>query len=458
MQFFKLAKLDRRLAAENGAALVQLQQQRLQKIVAHARAHSPFYRELYRNLPEAGFDLTDLPPVTKPQLMANFDAWAADRAVTRAGLDAFIRDKTRVGERYLRKYSVWTTSGTTGEPGIFLVDNRSQRLYNALMIQRGYRSWLTWGILGTMIRRGFHTAMILAVGDHYAGAANWARMRRELRLFASRLMIFPILEPLPSMVQRLNAFQPVIIASYPSMLALLAHEQTAGRLHIQPLMLNSLGEGLDETARGQIEAAFPHSRLADIYAASEFLFIGFECEQHWLHINSDWVLLEPVDDHNQPVPAGVSSANVLLTNLVNQVQPLLRYALGDSITLKPEPCACGNPLPALRVSGRTDEILYFPAAAGGMTGVLPMAIASVVEQVPGVTRYQIIQTAPENIKVRLEVEPGADRAAIWVKMEAELSEFFRAQGAAPVQALLADEEPQVNPVSGKFRHVFREYL
>ena len=339
MQLFKLAKLDRRLANDDGAALVQLQKQRLEKIVAYARQHSPFYRDLYQNLPEDGFDLADLPPVTKPQLMANFDDWATDRAVTRAGVDAFIRDKSRVGERYLGKYSVWTTSGTTGEPGIFLVDSRAQRLYNALMIQRGYRSWLTWGGLGTMIRRGFHTAMILAVGDHYAGAANWARMRRELSLFANRLMIFPILEPLPSMVQRLNAFQPVIIASYPSMLALLAHEQTAGRLKIQPLMLNSLGEGLDETARGQIEAAFPHSRLADIYAASEFLFIGFECEHHWLHVNSDWVLLEPVDEHNQPVPAGEPSANVLLTNLVNRVQPLLRYALGDSVTLKAEPCA-----------------------------------------------------------------------------------------------------------------------
>jgi phenylacetate-coenzyme A ligase PaaK-like adenylate-forming protein len=277
-----------------------------------------------------------------------------------------------------------------------------------------------------------------------------------MRLFASRLMIFPILEPLPSMVQRLDAFQPVIIASYPSMLVLLAHEQTAGRLQIQPLMLNSLGEGLDETARGKIEAAFPHSRLADIYAASEFLFIGFECEQHWLHVNSDWVLLEPVDEHNQPVPVGEPSANVLLTNLINRVQPLLRYALGDSVTLKPEPCPCGNPLSALRVSGRTDEILYFPATAGGMIGVLPMAIASVVEQVPGVVRYQIIQTAPAQVKVRLELEYGADRVAIWTKMAAELREFFIVQGAAPVHAILADEEPQVNPVSGKFRHVYRE--
>jgi len=439
-----------------GGVLTGLQQQRLAQMIAYARDHSPFYRQLYRDLPTGFSKLQDLPPVTKPQLMANFDEWATDRAVTRAGVEAFVRDKKRVGDRYLGKYSVWTTSGTTGEPGIFLVDSRAQRVYNSLMIQRGYRSWLTWGVAGTMLRRGFHCAMILAVGDHYAGAANWARMRRELGLLASRLQIFPILEPLPSMVQWLNAFQPVIIASYPSMLALLAHEQTAGRLKIQPLMLNSLGEGLDDATRGQIEAAFPMARLADIYAASEFLFIGFECEQHWQHINSDWGLLEPVDENNQPVPAGQPSANVLLTNLVNRVQPLIRYSLGDSITLNPEPCTCGNPLPAIRVEGRTDEILYFPDPAGGKAGVLPMAIASVVEQVPGVVRYQIIQTAPDQIKLRLELEPGVDRASIWAKMEADLRAFFSAQGAAPVHASLADEEPQASPVSGKFRHVYKE--
>ena len=147
---------------------------------------------------------------------------------------------------------------------------------------------------------------------------------------------------------------------------------------------------------------------------------------------------------------------MLLTNLVNRVQPLLRYALGDSVTLKAEPCPCGNPLPALRVSGRTDEILYFPAATGRMTVVLPMAIASVVEQVPGVKRYQIIQTAPDQIKVRLELEPGADGAAIWVKIEADLREFFFAQGVARVETILAVEAPQVNLVSGKFRHVYKE--
>jgi len=456
MRLFKWSKLDRRLGNGDGAVLASLQQQRLLKLVTYARDHSPFYRKLYQNLPEDGFNLGDLLPVTKPQLMANFNDWVTDRAVTRAGVDDFIKDKSRVGQQYFGKYYVWTTSGTTGEPGIFLVDSRAQRVYNTLMIQRGYRSWLTWGGLGTMIRRGFHFAMVVAAGDHYAGAATLARMRRQLRFMANRLKIFSILQPLPALVDQLNRFQPGILVSYPSVYSLLAMEQMGGRLNIHPLVMHSSGEGLDEAVRQKIAAAFPDSHLADSYAASEFLCIAFECPQHWQHVTNEWVLLEPVDEELQPVPAGQPSTDVLLTNLVNRIAPVLRYRLGDSITLKPEPCACGNPRPAIRISGRTDEILSFPAATGGKTGVLPMALASVVEQVPGVFRYQIIQTAPDQIKVRLAEEPGAERAAIWAKIHADLGEYFKAQGAAPVQTILTDERPQASPASGKFRHVYRK--
>lgn len=456
MQPQKTFRMEWKKSTGSELPLAKLQQQRLDRMIACARSHSPFYRQLYQHLPVSGVALHDLPPTTKTQLMEAFDAWATDPAVSRASVDAFIRDKRLVGQRYLGKYSVWTTSGTTGEPGIFLQDAAAQRIYNRLLILRGFRSWLTWGDLAAMLQRGFHCAMILAVGDHYAGAANWARVQRSLGPFADRLRIFPILEPLPALVARLNAFHPVIIISYPSVLALLAGEQSAGRLNIQPFVLCSLGEGLDEPARQKIETAFPKSHLVDIYAASEFLCIGFECSQHWLHANSDWVLLEPVDADHQPVPAGQPSANVLLTNLANRVQPILRYSLGDSVTFKPEPCPCGNPLPAFRVAGRTDETMIFPARTAGNVAVLPMAIASVVEQVPGVLRYQIIQTAPDQLKVRLEVEPRVEREAVWDVTAAGLQAFFANQGAVTIGVALASEAPQANPVSGKFRHVYKE--
>lgn len=433
-----------------------VQHRRLTELVSFARARSPFYRQLYQSAPEGEVDLAFLPPVTKPQLMAAFDVWATDRRVSRASVDAFIRDKQRVGRSYLGKYSVWTTSGTTGEPGIFLQNAAAQGIYNSMYIWRGFGSWLTWQQLGAMMRRGFHCGLILAVGDHYAGAANWARVQRQLGPFADRLRIFPILEPLPRLVAALNAYQPAILISYPSVLALLAGEQSAGRLNLHPVILNSLGEGLDDAARQHIEAAFPAARLVDIYAATECLFMGFECEYHWQHANNDWSLLEPVDEANQPVAAGQPSANVLVTNFANRIQPIIRYQLGDSLTFKPDPCECGNPLPAFHIAGRTDELLTFGSLDGGSAQVLPMAIASVVEQVAGVIRYQIIQTGTDQLNIRLEVDGAADLPAVRGQVETNLQQFFYDQALTPVIIRMTDERPQVNPVSGKMRHVFCE--
>ncbi|MEO7020296.1 MAG: phenylacetate--CoA ligase family protein, partial [Ktedonobacteraceae bacterium] len=52
------------------------QRQLLEKLIESARAASPFYQRLYSHLPETITDFQQLPAVTKPQLMENFDDWA----------------------------------------------------------------------------------------------------------------------------------------------------------------------------------------------------------------------------------------------------------------------------------------------------------------------------------------------------------------------------------------------
>jgi hypothetical protein len=64
-----------RAEREGTSGLVRRQERRLSALLAHARTESPFYRHLYRGLPADGVELRDLPPVTKPELMAAFDDW-----------------------------------------------------------------------------------------------------------------------------------------------------------------------------------------------------------------------------------------------------------------------------------------------------------------------------------------------------------------------------------------------
>lgn len=48
---------------------------------------------------------------------------------------------------------------------------------------------------------------------------------------------------------------------------------------------------------------------------------------------------------------------MLLTNLANHAQPILRYNLGDRIAVNPEPCACGSPSEFLSRQGLANVVV-----------------------------------------------------------------------------------------------------
>ena len=80
--------------------------------------------------------LADVEPVGKAELMQRFDDWATDRRITRAGVDDFLADPSRLGDAWLGRNLVWTSSGTNGEPGIFVQDEASLAILDALDLLR----------------------------------------------------------------------------------------------------------------------------------------------------------------------------------------------------------------------------------------------------------------------------------------------------------------------------------
>ena len=89
----------------------------------YAREHSRYYGEKYRNLPPAISDIRQLPPTSKPELMARFDEWVTDPQIHRSDVEAFVADKSLVGQAFLGRYLVFTTSGSTGIPAILIQDD-----------------------------------------------------------------------------------------------------------------------------------------------------------------------------------------------------------------------------------------------------------------------------------------------------------------------------------------------
>ena len=237
---------------------------------------------------------------------------------------------------------------------------------------RPLQRWLDpWGLTGLSVFVG-------AVGGHFASIVSIERLRRLNPLLGARLRGLSLLLPMAELVDRLNDMAPTVLATYPSAAVLLASEQRAGRLRIPLREVWTGGEELSPGMRQFVQTAFG-CPVANSYGASEFLSLAAECRLGGLHLNSDWAILESVDERGHAVPSGVAGATTLLTNLANHVQPLIRYDLGDQVTLHSQACGCGSHLPRIEVQGRSDDTLHLRASGGRTVSVVPLALSTVLD-------------------------------------------------------------------------------
>jgi phenylacetate-coenzyme A ligase PaaK-like adenylate-forming protein len=183
---------------------------------------------------------------------------------------------------------------------------------------------------------------------------------------------------------------------------------------------------------------------------------GVRLSRGKLHLNVDWYIVEPVDRDFEPVPPDQPSHTVLITNLANRVQPIIRYNLGDSITAISEPCSCGNKLPVIEVIGRTNDVLTFQTLGAQTIRLLPLALGTVIEETPGVHRFQAIQTDATTITVRLQVTSGTDQVQVWTALTQRLTAYLSTQGVPSIRIERDPEPPHADPVSGKYRQVWSE--
>ena len=421
--------------------------QRLDELISFARTQVPLYRHLYRELPRAGLALQQLPVVCKGDLMRDIEASLSDRTVTRAALRRFLERADAIGRPFMGRYSVWTTSGTSGTPGIFLHDADALAVYEALQMFR-FRRISSPAELALRIAAGERFAMVAATGGHFAGVSNVEHLRRTYPWMAPTLRSFSLLQPWPALIAQLNAYQPTQLATYPTAAEVLAEEQEAGRLKLRLRELWSGGERLCPGVRRRLQASFG-CIVRNEYGASEFMSIAWDCGHGSLHVNSDWVLLEPVDADYRPVEPGAASHTVLLTNLANRIQPLIRYDLGDSVTVRPDPCPCGHPFPAIQLEGRHDDTLVFHDADGRSVKLLPLVLTTIPAEHAHVSDFQLVQTGARTTTLRLAPSESGRAAAA----RAALRAYVQAVGLPAVAVQIDRRAPQRDRASGKLRRV-----
>lgn len=430
-------------------AIKARQRTRLTQLLDAAMRGSRFYRDRLKGM-TPGTALGALPVVSRAELMSRFDDWVTDPELKLTELQSFIADSSRIGESYLGKYLVWESSGSSHQPGIFVQDARTMAVLDALealrrSAPRTLQRWLDPLLLSERI------AFVGATSGHFASMVSLQRLRQLNPWLAQSMRSFSILQSTQSLVEELNAYAPSVIATYPTAAALVADECSLGALHFCPKEVWTGGETLTATVRHRVELALG-CVVRNSYGASEFLCIGWECGEGHLHVNSDWVILEPVDEKGHPVPAGQQSCTTLLTNLANHVQPLIRYDLGDQITVHPARCACGSTLPTIEVLGRRDDPLVMAGRDGHAVTLLPMALTTVLEDEAGVFDFQLRQQGEHTLVLRLDAQgPQAENAM--ARCRAALENYAAAQGLAPIRILAELGQTLVRGRSGKVQRV-----
>jgi phenylacetate-coenzyme A ligase PaaK-like adenylate-forming protein len=432
------------------ADLTRLAHKRWQALVAFARDRSAFYRQLYAGLPVGVPERLDaLPVVTKKMIMDGFDQVLTNPASRRAALNQFLADPSQVGRPFAGALAVWASSGTSGEPGVFVHDAPALAVYDALQLFR-FRGATAAFDGGPAPFAPGRFALVAATGGHFAGVASVERLRSLYPWMARTLRVFSLMQPLADLVGQLNDYQPDVVATYPTVAAQLALEQESGRLAIAPMQIWTGGECLSAATRHRVECA-TGAVVREEYGASEFPSIGVGCAGGWLHVNADWVVLEGVDEQYRPVAVGQASHTTLLSNLANRLQPLIRYDLGDSITVRPDACECGNRLPAIRVQGRGDDLLELATRAGARVVLLPLVLTTVLEEGADLYDFQLVQTGPRSLRlhVGLHDAPKAQPA------RAALERFLLGQALGEIPIELSAEPPVRAAVGGKLRRIVR---
>jgi phenylacetate-CoA ligase len=219
----------------------------------------------------------------------------------------------------------------------------------------------------------------------------------------NHFQILDILRSPIDLIQQINHFEPEVILGYPFVLIQLAILKNRGYGEkITPKWIGTSGAVCDPYSKRFVEEAF-HSRLFDIYAATESGIMAFECEEGRYHVCSDLVFLECLQNGDD-APVG-SPGLLTVTRLYGKGTPLIRYrGIDDVVTVSHNDCSCGFTGDVLEgIHGRKSESIMLPDGRMVLISVFEHCIAESLYEIKvnKIKRIQIVQNRIDAIEVRI---------------------------------------------------------
>jgi len=357
-----------------------MQRGKLSALVRYAKSHSEFYGKLYRDVDPGNFRLADLPVIDKDVLMEHFDTLVTDKSLKRKDLESFLAHPGR--PLYGNRYYVMSSGGSSGKTGIFVYDRKEWRT----VIAGTYR-WTRMirgsGIKVPRTRVASVTSPKPEHPSHLIGKCLDIGVTNKLNLYAG--------DDCESMIYRLNAFQPEVLIGYSSMVDYWASAQIGGRLRIRPRVVATNSELRTPAMEANIETAWGVKPFCQ-YSMTELLSLSSDCaERRGIHVFEDLGIVEAVDGENRPVPDGTKSSRILVTNLYNFTQPIIRYRIDDMLTMEGGNCPCGMEFRRITaIHGREAVRFRFRDRKGRETVVTSLDLLMLLESEPGIREYQVL--------------------------------------------------------------------
>lgn len=410
----------------------KLREKKFRKLLKYSFRHSEFYRKYYQQHGIHPGDLDTikinaLPVIDKHIMMANFDELLIPPEITRAKVENFLESSPEPSKSLYNKYRVLHTSGTTGEIGYFIYNQAEWDFIKAISLR----------IFPHFKIKPHSYVYIGAVDGHYAGISLFLSPVNSLEGFIYKdYLVLDINTPLKNYIGALNKLDPDVITGYPTGIGMLADMQEAGKLYIKPETVIYGGEPLSYELEKRIKEIWG-CEIINYYAASESLILGVERKDiDGFYLFDDVNYIEFRDDH------------ILLTNLYNYTQPLIRYKMDDILIRKEK----GGTWPFTkieRVIGRQEEVIWLKNDSGNIDFIHPIVIVELY--VKGLEKYQFIQTGDDSFTFKSVISPQFDENEVVQKIDARLHEILKKKKMLNVDYhIIVVKDIPPDPESGKF--------